>query len=707
MNKAQYNGKLFDIHTLPREKYELVYEQSLRNKWTCPMCGGVVRFHLAIEHAPHFYHVSNPCIKEERQRGNAVAIRPTEPFQTKEKKQMTVCGIPLDTEQYEAVQHVEGPLLVLAGAGSGKTRTLTTRAAAMIAHHRIQSKNMMIVTFTTKAAKELVDRLQSYNLDNIPTVGTFHSLFYRMLQHADPFRWRHERLIRDWQKEKMMKEIGRDIGIDERDFPYDEAMQRISYWKNTLTPLHTITIENEWDERVVQLYKQYEAKKQQLELFDFDDMLYACYDMLRTDERRLRQYHERFHYFLIDEFQDINSVQYETMKLLASHTHHICAVGDDDQAIYAFRGSDSSFIQQFQQDFPNTKIVKLTENYRSPHPIVSFANRIIAKSRTRIPKQMNAQTDSVHMPTLFFPYDEEEEATMIACDIEERMKQGVHPSDIAILCRTNASARAVFERLSQLHIPVTTDGDSFYNRRIVRYLLSFLQLSIDPNNEQALADVATVLFLKQTVMNDLKAISILQDCSLVEALAKLDGIPPFQKQKLRTIAPLFAKVKEMKPLEAIDFIEKEMGFGDFLKKRGNEGNAIEKGSDDVRDMKVVARKFKTIQAFLSHVKRVQAYANKTCDDGVQLMTIHRSKGLEFPIVYIIGAVDGLLPHDYALEAYRNGDVAPLEEERRLLYVAITRAKQRLFISVPSMRRLKKANASRLLSFLQTKAKSLV
>lgn len=707
MNKAQYNGKLFDIHTLPREKYELVYEQSLRNKWTCPMCGGIVRFHLAIEHAPHFYHVSNACIKEERKQANIISIRPTEPFQTKEKKQMTVCGIPLDTEQYEAVQHVEGPLLVLAGAGSGKTRTLTTRAAAMIAHHRIQSKNMMIVTFTTKAAKELVDRLQSYNLDNIPTVGTFHSLFYRMLQHADPFRWRHERLIRDWQKEKMMKEIGRDIGIDERDFPYDEAMQRISYWKNTLTPLHTITIENEWDERVVQLYKQYEAKKQQLELFDFDDMLYACYDMLRTDERRLRQYHERFHYFLIDEFQDINSVQYETMKLLASHTHHICAVGDDDQAIYAFRGSDSSFIHQFQQDFPHTKIVKLTENYRSPHPIVSLANSIISKSRKRIPKQMNAQTDSMHCPTLFFPYDEEEEATMIACDIEERLKQGVKPSDIAILCRTNASARAVFERLAQLRLPVTTDGESFYNRRIVRYLLSFFQLALDPNDEQAMTDVATVLFLKQTVINDLKAISILQDCSLVEALAKLDSIPPFQQQKLRTIAPLFAKVKEMKPFDAIDFIEKEMGLGEFLKKRGNEGNAIEKGSDDVRDMKVVARKFKTIPAFLSHVERTKAYASTTCDDGIQLMTIHRSKGLEFPIVYIIGVVDGLLPHDYALEAYRNGDVAPLEEERRLLYVAITRAKERLFISVPSMRRLKKANASRLLSFLQTKARSLV
>lgn len=707
MNKAQYNGKLFDIHTLPREKYELVYEQSLRNKWTCPMCGGVVRFHLAIEHAPHFYHVSNACIKEERKQANIISIHPTEPFQAKEKKQMTVCGIPLDTEQYEAVQHVEGPLLVLAGAGSGKTRTLTTRAAAMITEHHIKATNMMIVTFTTKAAKELVDRLQSYNLDNIPTVGTFHSLFYRMLQHADPFRWRHERLIRDWQKEKMMKEIGRDIGIDERDFPYDEAMQRISYWKNTLTPLHTITIENEWDERVVQLYKQYEAKKQQLELFDFDDMLYACYDMLRTDEKRLRQYHERFHYFLIDEFQDINSVQYETMKLLASHTHHICAVGDDDQAIYAFRGSDSSFIHQFQQDFPHTKIVKLTENYRSPHPIVSLANSIISKSRKRIPKQMNAQTDSIHCPTFFFPYDEEEEATMIACDIEERLKQGVKPSDIAILCRTNASARAVFERLAQLRLPVTTDGESFYNRRIVRYLLSFFQLSMNPNDEQALADVIAVLFLKQTVINDLKAISILQDCSLVEALAKLDSIPPFQQQKLRTIAPLFAKVKDMKPMDAIDFIEKEMGFGDFLKKRGNEGNAIEKGSDDVRDVKVVVRKFKTIPAFLSHVKRVQAYASTTCDDGIQLMTIHRSKGLEFPIVYIIGAVDGLLPHDYALEAYRNGDTAPLEEERRLLYVAITRAKERLFISVPSMRRLKKANASRLLPSLKAKAKSPV
>ncbi|MBW9217369.1 ATP-dependent DNA helicase Rep [Anoxybacillus ayderensis] len=707
MNKARYNGKLFDIHTLAREKYELVYEQSLRNKWTCPMCGGVVRFHLAIEHAPHFYHVSDPCIREERKRANIIAIQPTEPFQAKEKKQMTVCGVSLDVEQYEAVRRIEGPLLVLAGAGSGKTRTLTTRAAAMMATHHIKAANMMIVTFTTKAAKELTERLHAYNLDALPTIGTFHSLFYRMLQHADPFRWRHERLIRDWQKERMMKEIGRDIGIDERDFPYDEAMQRISYWKNTLTSLDHIAIENEWDERVVQLYVQYEEKKRQLDVFDFDDMLYACYDMLRTDEKRLKQYHERFHYFLIDEFQDINNVQYETMKLLASHTHHICAVSDDDQSIYAFRGSDSSFIHEFQKDFPNTTIVKLTENYRSPHPIVSLANRIISKSRTRIPKQMNAQTDSGHMPICFFPYDEEEEATMIACDIVERLQEGAKPSDIAILCRTNASGRAVFERLSQLRLPVTTDADSFYNRRIVRYLLSFFQLSINPNDEQALADVVTVLFLKQTVINDVKAISILQDCSLVEALAKLDGIPPFQQQKLRAIAPLFAKVKEMKPLEAIDFIEKDMGFGDFLKKRGNEGNAIEKGSDDVRDMKVVARKFKTIQAFLSHVERVKTYASKTCDDGIQLMTIHRSKGLEFPIVYIIGAVDGLLPHDYALEAYRNGDVAPLEEERRLLYVAITRAKERLFISVPSMRRLKKANTSRLLSFLEIKAKSLV
>ncbi len=707
MNKARYNGKLFDIHTLPREKYELVYEQSLRNKWTCPMCGGIVRFHLAIEHAPHFYHVSNACIKEERKQAHTISIRPTEPFQTKEKKQKIVCDVSLDADQYEAVRHVDGPLLVLAGAGSGKTRTLTARAAAMITTHHIKATNIMIVTFTTKAAKELAERLQSYNLAGIPTIGTFHRLFYRMLQHADPFRWRHERLIRDWQKEKMMKEIGRDIGIDERDFPYDEAMQRISYWKNTLTPLHDIATENEWDERVVQLYVQYEERKRQLDVFDFDDMLYACYDMLRTDEKRLRQYHERFHYFLIDEFQDINHVQYETMKLLASHTHHICAVGDDDQAIYAFRGSDPSFIDQFQKDFPNTKIVKLTENYRSSHPIVSLANRIISKSRTRIPKQMNAQTDSMYCPTFFFPYDEEEEATMIACDIDERLKQGVKPSDIAILCRTNASARAMFERLSQLRFPVTTDGDSFYNRRIVRYILSFFQLAIDPNDEQALADVAAVLFLKQTVMNDLKAISILQDCSLVEALAKLDRIAPFQQQKLRTIVPLFTKVKDMKPIDAIDFIEKEMGFGDFLKKRGNEGNAMEKGSDDVRDVKVVARKFKTIQAFLSHVERVKAYANTTCDDGIQLMTIHRSKGLEFPIVYIIGAVDGLLPHDYALEAYRNGDIDPLEEERRLLYVAITRAKERLFISVPSMRRLKKANASRLLPLLETKAKSLV
>ncbi|MGX1900594.1 UvrD-helicase domain-containing protein [Thermolongibacillus altinsuensis] len=718
MNEAIYKGKVIHLQTIAREKYQLIYEQSLRKKLTCPACGEPVLFYLGIEKKPHFYHEHKPmCIPQSVDQGNVISFVSPSPLSLKEKRkneklsgylqQLKEANIDLDASQIKAVRKINGPLLVLAGAGSGKTRVLTARTAYMICEKQIDPKSIMLVTFTTKAAKEMSNRLCTYPgiaHSGIPVIGTFHSLFYRMLQHFDPIRWHHHRLIKwDWQKEQLLKEIGREVGIDERDFAYDEAIQQISYWKNTLTPVHSLSPKNEWEEHVIYLYTKYEEIKRMRGQFDFDDMLIGCYEMLHENHDLLMRYQERFRYFLIDEFQDINKVQYEIVKLLSSHTNHICVVGDDDQAIYAFRGSDPSFIFQFQQDFPNVETVTLTENYRSTHQIVSLANKIISFNRTRMPKQMHAQFDLNLHPTFFFPYDEEEEATMIAHDIQERIKAGAEPHEFAVLCRTHAATRALFERFSQLRLPfvVDSDGESFYKRRIVRYLLGYLKLSLDPNDEEAMNDVLAALFLKQTALNDLKAISIIDDCSLVEALLKLEDIQPFQKQKLRNIVPLFQTLAHLKPFEAIETIEKDMGFSDFVKKRGNEGNAIERGSDDIRDVKVVAKKFKTVRAFLSHIEKMIAQheqmKREKQENAIQLTTIHRAKGLEYNYVYVLSAVDGHLPHDYALDAYRNGETAPLEEERRLLYVALTRAKYGLFISVPTMRRLKKANASRFVS----------
>ena len=325
---------------------------------------------------------------------------------------------------------------------------------------------------------------------------------------------------------------------------------------------------------------------------------------------------------------------------------------------------------------------------------------------------MKAQFASDTPPLLFFPYDEEEEATMIVTDLQEKIAQGANPANFAILYRTNASSRAVFERLASSNLPfkIDLDAEAFYDRYIVRCALSFLRISINEEDNHALSDILPLLFLKQTVLKDLKAESILRDCSYLESLSHLKTKHQFQEKKLKKAVQLIRSLKFASPLKAIETIEKDIGFLEFLKKRGNDSNQLEKGSDDLKDLKVAAKSFDTIQAFVAHAEHMSAMnkeiknLSKHFTDAISLSTIHRAKGLEYETVYIIGAVDGSLPHDYALDSYRNGDFTGLEEERRLFYVAMTRAKQELFISVPQYRRGKKANPTRFLAPLMKKKK---
>jgi len=756
MDKATYNGSMIYLKTLPREQFQVIYEASIQGKVTCVSCNRLVRLYLGIQKMPHFYHQGNENSRECENYSQSLDLNSTNHQQemetfseqngfripkgrsilTIEKDQKEsnwrpvaqITNIPsfskpaplnmnidsaLDPAQDQAVKYTHGPLLILAGAGSGKTRVLTQRTAYMVKEKHIDPKTIMLVTFTTKAAKEMQDRLgRQGNLSKqqIKSIvsGTFHSIFYKILSFHDPVQWNGSKLIKwDWQREQIIKEAARKLEIDEKDFAFDQALQQISYWKNTLSFYHSIKPKNQWEERVLFMYQFYEEQKKERGLFDFDDMLLGCYDFFSREPDILKQYQQRFRYFLIDEFQDINNVQYEIMKMLSYDTKNLCVVGDDDQSIYAFRGSNPEFILEFEQDFPNAKVVTLSQNYRSTHSIVVSANIVIEKNKLRREKKMNAGFDNGLTPTFFFPYDEEEEATMIVTDLKEQIEHGAKPSDFAILYRTHTASRALFERLSQSSLPFTIDQDSesFYKRRMVKCLLAYLRLSIDPNHTEAISDILSAFFLKQTVMNDLKAISILEDCSLIDALLKLSNIHSFQQKKLQKIVPLFSLLRSKPPTAGIEMIEKQMGFDDFVKKRGNEGNVIEKGSDDIRDLKVVARKFTTIAELLSHVDHMIAMSkeikqlNKHFVDSIQLLTIHRSKGLEYKKVYILGAVDGSLPHDFALESFRNGDEAPLEEERRLMYVAMTRAQEALFVSVPNTRRGKKAYPSRFISNL--------
>ena len=340
----------------------------------------------------------------------------------------------------------------------------------------IDPRTVMLVTFTSKAAGEMKNRLLSYpemkkDQINQLVTGTFHSIFYRILMFHEGRNWSSDRLLKkDWQRDKILKEAGKELELSEKEFAYDLALQQIGFWKNSLLFPHEVKPASDWEEKAAFLYKKYEEYKNQEGLFDFDDMLIGCYQLLISTPTLLELYQDRFHYFLIDEFQDINKVQYELIKLLSGKHKNVCAVGDDDQAIYSFRGSDPSYLLEFEKDFPYAKMVSLEQNYRSSHEIVSAANEMISKNKVRRSKKMQAQFESNTPPILFFPYDEEEEATLIVTDIQEKIVQGANPSDFAILYRTNAGSRAVFERLASSNLPfkIDLDSEAFYERRIVK-----------------------------------------------------------------------------------------------------------------------------------------------------------------------------------------------------------------------------------------------
>ncbi|MFT0802857.1 ATP-dependent helicase [Bacillus swezeyi] len=753
MKCARLNNRDIRIHTYSREHLQFLFDEARKDRITCKFCGSPLRLKLTIHEEPHFFHRENgdvseceaACLKDETDqtkeagytesgvfrlpKGKAITEEKQAPSafweapreasvhthfapETEALPESIFPNVPLNEKQLEAVSAPEAPLLVLAGAGSGKTRVLTARAAYMISQLNIPPSAILLVTFTTKAVKEMKERMASqYGLSerivSRLVTGTFHSLFYKILCHHDPVKWNGEHLLKwEWQKEQYIKMALAEERLDEKDFPIDQAIQQIGYWKNAYLPGEHIPFEDEWEKQVHRLYRHYEQQKRERRQFDFDDMASACYELFQERPDVLKRYQARFHAVLIDEFQDINPVQNTIIKLLASPEDNLTCVGDDDQSIYAFRGSSPSFILDFEKDYPNAKTIHLTTNYRSSHSIVASADAVVKKNKKRWPKMLKAVRDDLNKPLLFYPYDEEEEAIMVVCDIQEKIEMGAKPDDFAVLYRTNSSGRAIFERLHQSAIPYTAEQGvrTFYSRRIVRQMLSFLYLSQNQDDAEAVKQILPALFLKQSALNTLKALSITEDCTMVGALEKLTDIKPFQLEKIKKIVPFFAGLKTMKPVEAITFAEEKMGFSDYLRKRGNEGNKLEKGSDDLRDLKTAAKKFKTIPDFLEHVDHMRAAEkNKPDGRGVQLLTIHRAKGLEFNTVYILGAADGSIPHDFALETARKGDETALEEERRLLYVAMTRAEQHLYISVPSVRRNRTAYRSRFLQpILRTK-----
>jgi DNA helicase II / ATP-dependent DNA helicase PcrA len=761
MKTAIFRHETINLENYPRELFHQLYLAGKKENLFCVGCHQPVQLYLGMKRDPYFFH-SNSSFKDCKgavvpvqvtevsieqngfviPKGRSILGTQTHPPSFRKAKLIPVKSsfsknnpakatisesyvqklfdtkIPLDHNQLLAVLESDKPLLVLSGAGSGKTRVLTTKTAYLIHEKKVDPKTMLLVTFTAKAANEMKHRLQSYPDMNYTQInqlvtGTFHSIFYRILMHHQPDRWSFEKILnKDWQKDRILRDAGKELDLNEKEFAFDLALQQIGFWKNSLLLPNEVKTTSKWEEQVAFLYKKYEETKQTNGQFDFDDMLVGCYQLFLENPSLLERYQERFHYFLIDEFQDINKVQYELIKQLSRVNKNVIAVGDDDQSIYAFRGSDPEYLLHFERDFPNAKVIKLEENYRSSHEIVSSANEVISHNKKRRAKVMKAQFSSEKPPAIFFPLDEEEEATMIVTEIQEKITKGANPSDFAILFRTNASSRAIFERLVTSNLPfrITQDAESFYDRFIPRSILAYLKLSMNEDDADALNTILPSLFLKQSVLRDLKAASILNDCSLIEAITSIKTGYSFQDKKLQLLPSVIRSLKQLSPLMAIERISKDIGLEDYLKKRGSEGNKLEKGSDDIKDIKVSAKSFGSIQEFLLHTEHMSAQnkemkkISKNIDNAITLSTIHRAKGLEYDSVFVLGVVDGSIPHDFALEEFRNGNVDALEEERRLLYVAMTRAKHHLYLSILENRRGKMANRSRFLTNLLKKPK---
>ncbi|WP_269431663.1 ATP-dependent helicase [Bacillus sp. JCM 19034] len=507
MNVALYQGEIISLSTYEREQLQALYHTSVNNKVTCIHCHTPMKLQISIMEPPTFLHpnATNQCyeaakmmenkileepikhagafklpkkrsINEQQKRNVAQLWREPEyvnaipPFQhssatqrdnlSNYRQKLLDHGIQFDDAQWEAVTTTEGALIILAGAGSGKTRVLTARAAYMLTELHYSPKKLIMVTFTAKAANEMKERMATYpnmtkSLLNQLMIGTFHRIFYKILQHHEREKWNSTSLLnKDWQKQAILKTAGREIDIDEKDFAYDQALTQISWWKNHMQSPSEVQAKNPWEEKTLYLYKRYEQIKTENRTFDFDDMLLGAYDLFQKQPTILSRYQQRFSYVFVDEFQDTNKIQYELISMLTK-SKNLCVVGDDDQSIYAFRGSDPTYMLKFRQSYPEARMIVLNQNYRSTHEIVSVANNMIISNRTRLPKELIAQDQSNIRPLLFFPFNEEEEASMIVNEIKQKIGNGSQPKDFAILFRTNTTARAITERFIQSSIPIS------------------------------------------------------------------------------------------------------------------------------------------------------------------------------------------------------------------------------------------------------------
>ncbi|MEJ7174823.1 DNA helicase PcrA [Staphylococcus caprae] len=611
----------------------------------------------------------------------------------------------MNTEQSEAVRTTEGPLLIMAGAGSGKTRVLTHRIAYLLDEKDVSPYNILAITFTNKAAKEMKQRVEQLVGEEAQVIwmSTFHSMCVRILRR-DADRIGIERnftIIDPTDQKSVIKDVLKNENIDSKRFEPRMFIGAISNLKNELkTPEDAQKEANDFHSQMVAtVYKGYQRQLSRNEALDFDDLIMTTINLFERVPDALEYYQNKFQYIHVDEYQDTNKAQYTLVKLLASKFKNLCVVGDSDQSIYGWRGADIQNILSFEEDYPEAKTIFLEQNYRSTKNILNAANEVIKNNSERKPKGLWTANTGGDKIQYYEAMTERDEAEYVVREIMKHQRNGKKYSDMAILYRTNAQSRVLEETFMKSNIPYTmVGGQKFYDRKEIKDLLSYLRVIANSNDDISLQRIINVpkRGIGPSSVEKIQTYAVQNQISMFDALGEVDFIGLSKKVTQECInfyETITNLIKEQEFLEISDIVDEVLqksGYRDMLERE----QTLESRSrlENLDEFMSVPKDYEentpleeqSLINFLTDLSLVADIDEADTQSGVTLMTMHSAKGLEFPIVFIMGMEESLFPH---IRAIKSDDDHEMEEERRICYVAITRAEELLYITNATTRML--------------------
>ena len=604
----------------------------------------------------------------------------------------------LNKQQRIAVETLDGPVLVLSGAGTGKTRVLTTRIAHLLVTGKSKPWNIMAVTFTNKAAREMKERVGRIIGPSSEQVlmGTFHSLGARMLrQHCELIGLKSNFTIIDVEDQvKLLKQIISAKNVDDKRWPAKFFLNIISSWKDKgltpskITDKHIFQYSNGL---IKDIYIEYQERLLKSNCVDFGDLLVHPLELLRMNSDVLSKWQSKITHILIDEYQDTNTAQYLWIRLLCSKHNNICCVGDDDQSIYGWRGAEVKNILNFSNDFENSKVIRLEQNYRSTNKILDVANCLIKNNTNRLGKDLWTENNSDQDVEIFNSYDSSDEARKIGEIIEDKIRDKVHLTEIAVLVRTFSLLRAIEERFISIGLPYRVIGTKFYDRQEIRDAIAYVRVLCNPLDDLAFERIINTprRGIGPTTIKKLSEYGRQNDMQLFHSAENIVNSEIFNNRTVEKIAQFINQIKkwkllknEKKPMDILDQVLEESTYYEMWENEKSE--EAETRINNLKELLEVISEFDTLEGFLQHVSLMTDNDVGNELGEVTLMTLHAAKGSEYQVIFLPGWEDGLFPSFRSLE---EGGEDGLEEERRLAYVGITRAKKELFLSYASNRRI--------------------